>query len=235
VPSFDGRFPTTRWSAVRAARTGEDDERRRGLDALLAAYWKPAYKHARVKWRVSREDAEDAVQSFFARAVEGDFFDGYEPERGRFRTYLRVLFDRHVANTLKSSTRKKRGGGEVHLDIDGAEQELSLAGASIWESPEACFDREWRRQIFARAVTSLRDAWARDGKSDRFAVFEKYDLAETRPTYDAIAAELGITAVTVTNHLAAARRELRKMVLVELSTITETDHELRDELRQVLG
>jgi RNA polymerase sigma factor (sigma-70 family) len=231
----DGRFPTTRWSAVRAARTGGAEERRRGLDALLAAYWKPAYKHARVKWRASREDAEDAVQSFFARAVEGDFFDGYEPERGRFRTYLRLLFDRHVSNTLKSTTRQKRGGGEIHLDIDGAEQELAQAGASIWASPEACFDREWRRQIFERAVTGLRETWAREGKSDRFAVFEKYDLAETRPTYESIAGELGISVPTVTNHLAAARRELRRMVLAELSSITETDHELRDELRQVFG
>jgi hypothetical protein len=93
-----------------------------------------------------------------------------------------VLFDRHVANTLKSSTRKKRGGGESHLDIDGAEQELAQAGASVWESPEACFDREWRRQIFACAVTGLKGTWVHEGKGDHFAVFEKYDLAERRPT-----------------------------------------------------
>jgi RNA polymerase sigma factor (sigma-70 family) len=233
VGPFDARFPTTRWSAVRAARSGEGEERRRGLDALLSAYWKPAYKHARVKWRASAEDAEDAVQSFFARAVENDFFEGYEPERGRFRTYFRVLFDRHVANLRKAITRQKRGSGGAHLDVDAAEQELASAGAALWESPDACFDREWRRELFARAVAKLRETWTSEGKTGRLVVFEKYDLAETRPTYEALSVELGISVPTVTNHLAAARREIRRLVIAELCAITETDHELREELGHV--
>ena len=48
------------------------------------------------------------------------------------------------------------------------------------------------------------------------AVFERYDLAESpdeRPTYAAIARDLAITPITVTNHLAAMRRQFRRVVL----------------------
>src|SRR5688500_2624331 len=69
-----GEFPTTRLSALLGLREGEAPDRRRAWDALLGAYWKPAYKHVRVRSQKGRDDAEDLVQAFFARAFEKDFF-----------------------------------------------------------------------------------------------------------------------------------------------------------------
>ena len=42
----------------------------RAFDTVVACYWKPLYKYARVAWRRSPEDAEDLTQSFFTRAFE---------------------------------------------------------------------------------------------------------------------------------------------------------------------
>src|SRR5688572_5425203 len=67
-------FPTTRWSALIGIASESEPERQRSWSALTAAYWKPAYKHVRVKWKKAPEDAEDLIQSFFARALEKDFF-----------------------------------------------------------------------------------------------------------------------------------------------------------------
>ena len=39
------------------------------------------------------------------RALEKDFFDGYDPEKGSFRTYLRTCLDRFVANEKKAAVR----------------------------------------------------------------------------------------------------------------------------------
>ena len=53
-----------------------------------------------------------------------------------------------------------------------------------------------------------------------FAVFERYDLvdpSDDRPTYAAIARDLGLTPATVTNHLAAMRRQFRRHVLDRLA------------------
>lgn len=51
----------------------------------------------------------------------------------------------------------------------------------------------------------------------RFRVFARHDLErlreEDRPSYRALAEEFGLPVTQVTNHLAWARRELRRLVL----------------------
>jgi RNA polymerase sigma factor (sigma-70 family) len=212
--------------------------RERSWAALVEGYWKPAYKHVRVKWRLGSEDARDALQEFFQRAVEKDFFASYDVERGRFRAFLRTCLDRQVSNALKAQQRDKRGGGvaPLSLDFDGAERELERAGAAVWETPEECFDREWRRHLFDLAVEGLRAECQANGKAGWFQLFERYDLTEgSRLTYAELGAELGVPATTVTNQLAWARRRFREQLLDRLGALTGNDDELREEARQLLG
>jgi predicted transcriptional regulator len=71
-----------------------------------------------------------------------------------------------------------------------------------------------------------------------FDVFERYDLAEVsggRPTYADLARELGLTTTTVTNHLAAMRRQFRRHVLDRLRELTMTDEEFEAEAKRLLG
>ena len=74
-------------------RSEDGATRRLGWEALVSAYWKPVYKHLRLRWRADAESARDMTQEFFARALEKSFFDEFDPERARFRTYLRVCVD----------------------------------------------------------------------------------------------------------------------------------------------
>jgi RNA polymerase sigma factor (sigma-70 family) len=233
----DGRFPTTVGSAVRGAASADAGERERSWGALVGAYWKPAYKHLRVRWGLAADDASDAVQDFFARAMEKSFFDGFDPARARFRTFLRTCLDRHFANVRKAQQREKRGGpAGVALDFDEAERELARADASAWEAPEECFDREWRRGIFAHAVAALRAQLEATGKASAFRLFERYDLGEgPRPTYDDLGRELRMPPTTVTNQLALARRELRRLALEHLQALAANDEELRADTRHLFG
>jgi|SRR5687768_4837754 len=212
-------------------RSEDEPERKRSWDAVSKAYWKPAYKHLRVRWKRSAEDAEDLVQSFFARAMEKEFFAGYEPEKARFRTFLRTCLDRFVINEENAAKRQKRGGGAEIFDFASAEEELAIEAVS----PDELFDREWRRSVFTLAVEALRDECKEKGKQICFSLFERYDLSDDRPTYDQLARELGIPATSVTNHLAYARRELRRLVLAVLEEITATHEEFRDEAKLLLG
>ena len=235
----NARFPTTHRSAVRGAASEDPVTRERAWGALVRAYWKPAYKHVRIRWKASREDAEDATQGFFARAMERDFLAAFDPERGRFRTFFRVCLDRFVSNEKKSAGREKRGGGAAPLPLDfaEAEREIALAGAAAWASPEEIFDREWRRSLFALAIGEFAAECEAAGKAGHFALFAAYDLAEpdARPTYEDLARERGLPATTVTNHLAYARRELRRILLAKLEEITETEDELHYEAKLLLG
>jgi hypothetical protein len=97
------------------------------------------------------------------------------------------------------------------------------------------FEREWRRSLFTAAVETLqRDCQAR-GAAIRFRLFERYDLDGADLTYDQLAVEFGLTAAQVTNHLAAARRAFRRIVLDGLREIAGSEREFRQEARALLG
>jgi RNA polymerase sigma factor (sigma-70 family) len=201
------QFPTTRPSLVHSA-AGTGLPAREALDAVVSLYWKPAYKHVRLKWKRSNEEAKDLVQGFFAALVEQQILAKFDPEQGRLRTYLCGCLDHFVMKQDESAQRLKRGGGAV-FDFDTAERELAASGGS----PEDIFLREWQREVFARAVDDLRKSCIAAGKTVQFRVFEQYDLADgSRPDYASLAREHGISAATVTNYLAAMRRDLRRLV-----------------------
>jgi RNA polymerase sigma factor (sigma-70 family) len=198
-------FPATRQSLVEAA-TGS----REALDEVIALYWKPAYKHVRIQWRRGNEESKDLVQGFFTAVVERNLLADFDPAKGRLRTWMRACLDRFVLKQHESASRLKRGGGaEMTFDFDAAEREL----ASSAPSPEDVFQREWEREVFSRALEDLRVECAASGKLLQHRIFEEYDLAdEPRPGYADLAREHGIPVTSVTNHLAWARRELRRLV-----------------------
>jgi RNA polymerase sigma factor (sigma-70 family) len=233
-------FPVTRHSIVAAIGSDQPEVRRSAFDALVGAYWKPVFKYVRLKWHASPEDAADLTQGFFLRAFEKEFFAGFDPDRARFRTFLRTCLDGFVANARKAESRLKRGGAVtlVPLDFDEAERELGRQARSAIDDFDAYFHREWLRALFASAAERLRAACAARGRPERFAVFEQYDLAggdDQRPTYGELARRLGLSATDVTNELAAARREFRRLVLEALREQCATDEEFDAESRALTG
>jgi RNA polymerase sigma factor (sigma-70 family) len=215
--------------------------RRQGFAALAESYWKPVYKYLRLRWRAEAEDASDLAQEFFARALERGTFQGYDPARARFRTFLVACLDHFVAGERRAARRAKRGGGAAALAFDfaGAEGELARQGAVEAPDMEEYFHREWIRSLFALAVGDLREHYAAAGKSARFALFERYDLDGPAPgerlTYAQIGREAGLSTVQVTNELHAARRDFRRRVLARLAALTGSEAEFRAEARLILG
>jgi RNA polymerase sigma factor (sigma-70 family) len=223
-------FPTTRRSVIVALSSGDAAERTRAFDTLVACYWKPLYKYARVSWRRTREDAEDLAQSFFIRAFEKESLANYDPSKASFRTFLRLLFDRFASNEWKAGQAIKRGGGEVHLDFESAEAEVGREGSPV--TPEEYFHREWVRSVFAVAVDRLRERCS----ETQFAVFQAYDLDDDRSiSYRELATRLDISETKVTNDLSAARRRFREIVVETLREVTASEQEFRAESRALFG
>ncbi len=228
-------FPETRYSAVARAASTDEAERAASLAALAAVYYRPVYAHLRHKWRFDPERAEDAAQSFFARVVERGIFAAYDAERGRFRTFVRTCLDHLVESELRAAGRVKRGGGKrfVPIEAETLEGELALATE---DSPEQAFDREFVRGLFASAVTDLQARLEGAGKARYYVLFERYDLCatpEARPTYAALAQELGLAVTDVTNHLHFARKEFRRAIVARLREITASEEELRQEAAEL--
>jgi RNA polymerase sigma factor (sigma-70 family) len=227
---------------VEAIRDADPEARRSAFDVLVTAYWRPVYAHLRKRWQLEPADAEDLTQEFFARSLGSGFLEGYDPARARFRTYVRACLDRFVANARRDERRLKRGGGVslVPLDFLQVECELAAGGGDGRDGdPDAWFEREWIRGLFTDAVADLRAACRDTPRQIRFAVFERYDLVPgsdaDRPSYRELGETLSLPVTQVTNHLAWARRELRRIVLERLRFLTATDAEFRAEAEDLFG
>ncbi len=232
-------FPTTRVSVVAAAAGADPDARGRALATLVDVYWRPCYIHLRLKWGLVREEAEDLTQEFFVRSLDGGFFERFDPARARFRTFLRSALDHLAANARRAEQRLKRGAGVVHLSLDFAAAEQDLAFAAAAEDPDERFHREWVRSLFVVAVEALEAHAAALGHSTRFRVFSRADLEPVeggpRPSYRDLAEEFDLPLTQVTNHLAWARREFRRIVLERLRALTGSEAEYRAEARELFG
>ena len=232
------KFPLTNHSAIVAARSDDQLVRRRAFDTILASYWKPAYKYIRLKWQVDNEDAKDLTQGFFTSAFEKNYFATYDPRKASFQTFLRTCLDGFVANERKAGRRLKRGGDVDHYQLDfvSAEAELASHVSDPSLSAEDYFHREWVRWMFTLAVDALRRRCDETGRTLHFQLFERYDLCDDpNVSYASLAKEFGLNPATVNNHLAAVRREFRKIVLEKLRDITATDEEFHAEARSLLG
>jgi len=149
--------------------------------------------------------------------------------------------DRFVANAQRNGQRLKRGGGAaiLSLDFDLIERELAAAEDRPGSDADVWFEREWIRGIFTDALADLREACQNTRHEIRFAVFERYDLAPAteadRPSYRVLGDEFGLPVTQVTNHLAWARRELRRRVLDRVRAMAGSDAEFRAEAEELFG
>ncbi len=236
-----GQFPATHYSAIVALSSADNHERERALNLLVRAYWSPLYKYARLRWRMTPDDASDLVQGFFALALEREFLQSYDQQKARFRTFLRLCLDRHAANEHRSRGTQKRGGAAEFISIEqsSAESELQSIGLSVPPDIDSWFEREWARRVFSLAIERLKTSCDSDGKQLHFSLFHEYDLTDRddsdKLTYDMLAASHNIPVTDVTNYLAFVRRKFRTTLLEVIRELTGSDEEYRAEVRALLG
>ncbi|MBE7481507.1 MAG: sigma-70 family RNA polymerase sigma factor [Polyangiaceae bacterium] len=235
-----GGFPTTRHSQVLAARSDDSAERARSYQVLTLAYYRPVYKYTRLHWRKPEDDAREITHDFFVYAFESGTFARYEPDKARFRSFLRLCLDRFIGKRHRSARAEKRGGGlpALSLAFDDLEREIERTVPSEAVDPERFFETEWARYLLSSSVEALRRECSEKKRTQHFAVFERIDLCpdpSARPSYAEVAEALGVSVSDVTNRLSFARRELRRLVIDQLREITASDEELRAEAQAVLG
>jgi DNA-directed RNA polymerase specialized sigma24 family protein len=249
LPGDDRRwasFPATRRSVLVSLQSGEGEERRRASDLVSRIYWEPVYRHLRLRWRKPPDESCDLTQEFFAMALEKECLATYEEEKGRFRAFLKTCLDRFVQNVDKAARRFKRGGSRpARVDLDAIEADMQLVDLGsndvATKTPEELyageFDRAFAASLLDAAVQDLERSLAEKGKRVHYQLFARYVLADEseRPTYGALASELGLKETDVTNYLALARRELRRILLENLRALTSSEEEFQLEARSVLG
>jgi RNA polymerase sigma-70 factor (ECF subfamily) len=223
-----GLFPQTRWTLVLAARD-KPELRRRALDELIRPRWKALFVLAR-KRGLPAEQAEDAVQSFLERLVEGDLLARLDPERGRLRAYLRTSFQNHLANLAAHDGAAKRGAGRAPLSLDGAEELL----ASPAPTPEALFDRAWALGLFEEALAALEREFADGERRGPFEVLHAlFRFGETEP-YPELARRHGMTVPQLKAFVHRAKQRFRQLLRARVTDTVAAPDEAGSELDELL-
>ena len=234
-------FPLTRHSVVRAIASADPEARAQAYDAIIRSYWRPVYAYIRMRWRRDLADAQDLTQEFFTRAFEKEYLARYDASKARFRTFVRTCLEAFLSKDYDAAHRRKRGGGARIESLDFARADADLAAhlRSDAGDPESWFRREWTRALFADAVARLHAECDAAGRPQAFEAFVRYDIdgpdAPVRPTYAALARDLGMSVTDVTNQLAWARRTFRAGVLDAIRAFCATDEEFRAEALALLG
>ena len=227
-------FFTTRWTCV-ARSKGDSEEARAALAELCDSYYAPV--HAFIRASVQDADAaQELTQAFFARVLERSAFEGADPEKGRFRSYLLGAVKHFLLETRRNRRARKRGGDREHVAIRGATDTSPgvdpIDPKSLPADEE--FDRRWALTLLTRALKRLEEELVDQEKADHFQILKPWLTGDHEGLRQATAAEaLGISENAAKVAIHRLRRRFRNAVKEEVAhTLTESS-QLPEELQHL--
>jgi RNA polymerase sigma-70 factor (ECF subfamily) len=228
-------FPTTCWSQVGpGAAGGGDGVTDRALERLASRYWRPIRDWLSAELRLERDAAAELTQDFFVWVIESGFLKKADPERGRFRAFLKVALRNYARDANRRATAARRGGGRQFISLeaeDEDEQPFDAADPNALR-PDELLDARWRRDLVQTALQELEKELVATGKSAMFATFRDYFLdASPDVDYRAVAQRNGITVTDVTNWLSRTKKRFREHLLAIVTDTVRDAAALEEELR----
>lgn len=230
-------FAPTRWTLVLRAR-GESAESRAALSELCAAYYQPVLRFLRSEGR-EEDAARELAHEFFQRVLAGRGFDGADPERGRFRSYVLGALKHFLSDARERAQRQKRGGGMIPESLDASGGTDTSPGIQVASpaaaNPEAGFDREWALAVMDRALGALRSEFVEAGKPEQFDTLKPWLMGDAPAMSQAEAASrLGLSegAIKVTIH--RLRKRFREVVRSEIAQTLRDPTLVDEELRHLV-
>ena len=213
----------------------EDPEaRRRALEELLTAYWKPLYACARRRG-LAIEDAKDAIQGLYAQLLDRDFLSRLAPGKGPLRAYLKTALRNFLVNAHENASAVRRGGGRAPVPLDFEVAERRLVGLPA--TAEDAFERAWAEGVMERALKRLRGEFESGTRAGPFDLVLRFFRFGEAPPYAEAAREHGMTIPQLKAFLHRARTRFRDLVreeVAETSDPEELDKEI-DHLLRVLA
>ena len=202
---------------------------------LFKNYWHPLYTFVRGTGR-TKEAAEDLVQEFFTRLLDGRLLTSVKPERGRFRTMMLASLRNLDRDFHSSQQAQKRGSGVEHVSLDFQDAEAAwLRVADDALTPEAAFDRAWAQSLVELAGRRLQAEFEAAGKGALFAALFPFATGgEGAEDFSAAAARLDMKGATARMALSRLRRRYTAAIRAEVAETVGSHEDEQDELRYLL-
>ncbi|MFL5243448.1 MAG: RNA polymerase sigma factor [Gemmataceae bacterium] len=136
---------STVWSMVRQAHDGSMEENQAARRQLIERYYKPIHRYFLAAVGVP-ETAEELGQEFVLRFLRGTL-KGANPDRGRFRDYVKGVLSHHIADHYRKKGSKKNS-------VQGAFPEPAIED-KVATDLDGQFLENWRRELLDRAWKEL--------------------------------------------------------------------------------
>ncbi|MBL8795084.1 MAG: sigma-70 family RNA polymerase sigma factor [Planctomycetia bacterium] len=216
----------TMWTLVRKAHQGQPEVVKPAQEQLLARYGGAVKRYLRGLVR-DADTADDLFQEFAVRLIKGDLHNA-DPQRGKFRNYVKGVLFHLVADFHQRKKRQPVGMGD------------NTPEPAISEPSHAELDAEflhnWRDDLLARSWLKLEGAERQSGKP--FYTVLRFRSQNPELTSDQLAAQLSVklgkplTAAGVRQTLHRARERFSEIVLDEVvhSLDNPTPRQLEEEL-----
>lgn len=228
------QFPKTRWSLAVQLGSTSTPLRQLAFEQLCHAYWKPLYTYARRRG-LTVHDAEDLTQGFLARLIARGEIRDLDPERGRFRSFLKASFQNYIVDESRRASRQKRGGTRIEsLDLESAEQSFHKY-FSTSDTAEQAFDQHWARIVLRRALLALRTKFRARARTETLRELEVYlGQEDAAPPYSVTAARLGQSENTVAAAVSRMRQEFGNLLRQEIADTLGPGEDVDEELLYLL-
>jgi len=238
-----GRFHTTRWTLVLAARGGSA-EAKQALCRLCETYYGPVESFVRRYRRA--DDVRDLTHEFFVRLLEGASLDGADRSRGRFRSYLLGAVKHFLADHEDRRRAAIRGGGREPQSLDqiAADVDDWRGNARVADQvsdprgfpPDEFFDRHWAITVVESAIDALRSEAQGAGEAERFEILKPWLVAPTgRDTLIAAARSLDMTEGSFNVAVHRLRKRFRRAVKLRIADTVSDSAEIADELQYLIA
>lgn len=226
-------FPKTDWTRLLAARGGGG-----ALDDAVRVYWSPVFAYLR-RSGLSSADAEDLTQDFMATVVLGrDLIGRADPERARFRTFLKASLRNFLTDYHKSRlARDRRTNKPLGLpsDVPNAFPEPAAT-----DTADDAFDRQWAAALIDMALRRAEAYCEQSGMQAHWKLFRASTVDPLAGTSHAppqadLAAQSGLEPARAIEMIQTARKVFRRMFRATVAETVAQGEELEDELKRVLA
>jgi RNA polymerase sigma-70 factor (ECF subfamily) len=236
LPPGPGRFATTHWSVVVAARDPAAPQARAALADLCRTYWFPLYAYIRRQGH-NADQAQDLTQEFFARLLEKDGLASVDQAKGRFRSFLLAACRHFLANERDRVKSLKRGGDRqfVSINFQDADGRYGCEPGHS-ETPERLFERRWALALLEKVLARLRGEYEAGGKGPLFERLKGHLTGDSRgASHASVAAELGLSAGAVKVAVHRLRRRYRDLLHEEIARTLDDPGQVEAEIRDLFA
>ncbi len=222
MPEFV-HFPSTIWSVVKSAGTGD----RGAMESLYRKYQPAVVRFAQAEG-ISHADAEDVSQEVFQAICDRKFLKKVDPSKGKFRSLVLAVTKNLVLLHKRDRAALKRGGGSKVLSVEELESQGFDVNAPVLRDER--FDSFWVQGLLAQAMEFLKRECAEKGTP----FYKAMALTVAGETYSEIADKLNAGVSQIKSYIHQARGKLKRYVGQLVKEYAGPGKEYRDELKYLL-